>query len=522
MRTKQSFYNISAGIGSQIIITLLSFVSRTVFINSLGVEYLGINGLFTNILGMLSLAEAGIGSSIIYALYKPVADNDTNKINMLMRLYRNAFRAIALVIFIIGVALIPFLNSIVGETTIPNIKIIFFIFLISTSSSYLFSYKVSLLNVAQKGYISTGIYSISSILSALVKIAILKYTNNYIFYLIADVIITVTTSILLSLFVNKIYPYLKIPTLSKLDNETKSGIIKNMKALILHQIGSYAVFGTDNIIISTFVGVAAVGLYSNYYMLINICRTFINQIFDNIIHSLGNLVATEEKNKIYNIFKITMFFNFWIYSFFSILLFITLDPFIRIWLGTDFLLGRLVLIIVMINFYVTGMRRSINMVKQTSGIYHEDRYASFVEAIINLIFSIVLVKYLGMAGVFIGTLISTLTVPFWVAPYLVYKKVFERSLFYYFIDYLKFFIVGLTVCLLTVLVSSTIDIQSILGLCLKGLIALVIPNLIYVLIFRKTKEFSYLLTVVSNLLNLLLSKIRSKKLIKKENTLTDN
>jgi O-antigen/teichoic acid export membrane protein len=320
MRVKNSLINITTGLGSQIIITLLSFISRTAFITYLGVEYLGINGLFTNVLGMLSLAEAGIGSAIIYNLYKPVAENDIQKINMLMNFYKKAYRVIALVVFLLGLSLLPFLDFFVKETTVESVGLIYTLFLINTAASYLFTHKISFLNVSQKGYIVTGVYSISTIIATFVKIGILYYTSNFILYLIIDISITVFTSIVLSILVDKMYRFLKNRASVKLDAETKNNIVKNVKAIVLHNIGGYAVFGTDNLIIASFVSVAAVGLYSNYYMLINISRTFINQIFNNINYSVGNLVAIESGEKVYSFFKVMMLFNFWIYSFFTITL----------------------------------------------------------------------------------------------------------------------------------------------------------------------------------------------------------
>ncbi|MCQ6275299.1 oligosaccharide flippase family protein [Bacillus sp. V3B] len=514
MRVKNSIINISTGLGSQIIITLLSFISRTVFITYLGVEYLGINGLFTNVLGMLSLAEAGIGSAIIYNLYKPVAENDIAKINMLMNFYKKAYRVIALVVFLLGLSLLPFLDHFTNGTNVENVNLIYFLFLFNTAASYLFSHKISFLNVCQKGYIVTGIYTISTIIATFIKIGILYFTSNYILYLIIDIVITITTSIILSILVNKMYPFIKNKVSSKLDSETKGNIVKNVKALVLHNIGGYAVFGTDNLIIASFVNVTAVGLYSNYYMLINICRTFINQVFNNMTHSIGNLVAEESDDKIYSIFKVTMFFNFWIYSFFSILLYIIIEPFITLWLGSEFIMSKGLIIILIINFYVSGMRRSISTIKTTSGIFHEDRYAPFIEAAVNLVVSIVLVQYFGIVGVFIGTLISTLVVPFWVAPYLVYKKVFKLPVFSYFIKYIYYLIIGLGTCVITSFICNEFLDEGIISLLLRGVICLIVPNLIYITIFHRTEEFKYLLGVSNDLIAKIVSikKYRKNKL----------
>jgi O-antigen/teichoic acid export membrane protein len=511
MRVKNSLINISFGLGNQFIITILSFISRTVFINSLGIEYLGINGLFTNILAMLSLAEAGIGSSIMYSLYKPVAENDQSKINVLMKLYKKAYTIIALVILLLGLSVMPFLDFFVKDSNVENIYFIYLIFLLNTVAPYLYIHKNSFLNVCQKSYIVTGLYSISSIISICLKIGILHFTQNYILYLVIDSIITILNSVIVSIITNRKYPFLKNKTSDKLDKETTTNIIKNIKAIVLQNIGSYLVFGTDNIIISSFVSVAAVGLYSNYNMLIEICRTFINQVFNNIYHSVGNLVATENRDKVYGLYKVYRFLNFWLYSFATIFLTILIEPFITLWIGQKFLMNHSVLAILMICFYERGMRNSITTIKTTAGIFHEDRYVPVFQAVINLVFSIVLVKYLGISGVFLGTLISALAVPFWTTPYFVYKKVFNKPLIKYFINYTYYVVIGLGAFLITRMICMFIPADNVFNLVLIGIISLTIPNMIYILIFYKTDEFKYLLAIMKNIFGLLDSKLKIKK-----------
>ncbi|MDF0727757.1 hypothetical protein PY093_13845 [Cytobacillus sp. S13-E01] len=511
MRVKNSIKNIAAGIGNQIIITSLSFVSRTVFITYLGVEYLGISGLFTSILAMLALAEAGIGSSIMYSLYKPVAENDHGKINQLMRLYRNAYLVIALIVLFFGLSIMPFLEYFIKNSSIESINLIYLIFLLNTVVPYLYLHKNSFLNVCQKGYIVTGVYSVSSIISTALKIGILYYTQNFILYLVVESFITLTTSIILAFIVNKLYPFLTEKVMTKLDDDTKQNIIRNVKAIVLQNIGVFLVFGTDNIIISSFISVTAVGLYANYLMLIEICRTFINQIFNNLYHSVGNLVANETKEKVYSIYKVSWLLNFWLYSFFSIILAIMLEPFIILWIGSEFLMSESVLIVLVILFYERGMRNSITTVKTTAGIFHEDRFAPLCQAALNLTFSIILVQYIGIIGVFIGTLISAIAVPFWTTPYLVYKKVFEKPVINYFKQYLFFLVVGFGTYYSTKFLSDFIVIDNIFTLFATGLICLVIPNVIYLAIFYKTEEFIYLFGVFVNLLKMLQVKLKLYK-----------
>ncbi|TXC92360.1 oligosaccharide flippase family protein [Metabacillus litoralis] len=514
MRTKNSLMNIGAGLANQIIITLLSFVSRTVFINTLGVEYLGINGLFTNILSMLTIAEAGLGASIMYSLYKPVAENDYHKISVLMKFYRNTYMIIALVILILGLSVMPFLDLFVQDTNVENLYFIYLIFLLNTVAPYFYIHKNSFLNVCQKGYIVTGIYSISSILSILIKIAILHYTHNYILYLMIESIITIINSIVLAMIVNKMYPYLKNKIKGKLDKETRKGITKNVKAIVIQNIGNYLIFGTDNIIISSFVSVAAVGLYSNYNMLIEICRTFTYQVFHNIYHSVGNLVAKESVEKIYSVYKTYQLVSFWLYSTFAILLLIVLEDFITLWIGSKYLMEEGLILILIIIFYERGMRNSISTIKTTAGIFHEDRFAPLCQAAINLIISILFVQRFGISGVFIGTLVSVLAVPFWTTPYLVYKKVFYHPVSKYFLKYTFFTFVGIGTYFITNFICNYIPVGDLLNLSLKALVCLIVPNIVYICIFYKTEEFRYLSNILRNIAGKLIGSLNAKRRIR--------
>lgn len=501
MRVKSSLLNITAGLGNQLIITVLSFVSRTIFINSLGVEYLGVNALFTSILAMLSLAEAGIGASIVYNLYKPIADNDQPKIMALMNLYRKAYLVIAAVVMLLGLVLMPFLGMIVKDTNVNNLTLIYFIFLINTAVPYLFVYKHSFLNVNQKNYIVTAVFSVSSILSTLIKIAILYYTENYILYLIIDSAIAITTSIILAIIVDRMYPFLKQKIVGKLDLETKTKFIKNMKAILLQNIGNYFIFSVDSILISSFISVIAVGLYSNYKMLIDICRTFVNQVFANMYHSVGNLIAKESAEDVYRVYKVTMLLNFWLYSFLGIALYILIGPLIELWVGPEYLMGHFTLLMIIIAFYERGMRNSISMVKVTAGIFHEDRFAPLIQGALNIGISFVLVQYIGITGIFIGTVISALLVLFWTTPFLVYKKVFHQPLRRYYQRYAFYTAIGILTCLLAQFFCSFVPSETLVWLSLKGVVCLLTVNLIYVAVFHRTEEYKYLLGVAKGILN---------------------
>lgn len=508
MRVKYSMLNVTAGLGNQLIITGLSFISRTVFISTLGVEYLGISALFTNILLMLTLAEAGIGASIVYSLYKPVAEKDQEKINVLMKLYKKAYLVIAIIVLSLGLLIYPFLGYIVKDSSVTNIDLIYIIFLINTVLPYLYLHKNSFLSVCQKNYIVTGLYSISQIVSIGFKIAILYYTQNYILYLIIDIGVTLLTTLSLAIIVNRMYPFLKDKVTTSLDIETRNTITKNIKAIILQNIGAFIILSSDNILIATFVSVSAVGIYSNYKMLIEICKTFTNQIFSNLYHSVGNLVSKESIEKIHAIYNSMWLLSFWIHSFFSITLLIVLEPFIVLWIGKEFLMSENVVFILLFLFFERGMRNPVTTFKTTSGIFHKDRYVPLCQAALNLMTSIILVQYIGILGVFIGTLISTLVLPFWITPLIVYRKVFKLPVRIYFKKY--FYYIGLVTgtYLITDFITDFIETASILELILKVLVCCFIPNLIFTLVFYRTCEFKYLSGLAKSLSGKILIKVR--------------
>ena len=502
MRTKESIKNISISMLSQIVIILLGFISRKVFINSLGSEYLGINGLMSNVLSLLGLVESGIGVSIVYNLYKPLAENDERKVISLIQLYKKTYIVLSIVVFTLSLVIYPIMLKVVksSETTV-YITIIYFIFVLRNIISYLYAHKWSLINADQKGYVLVKYNIVFNIVTLLARIAILSITQNYIEYLLIEIMILVFQNIFNGRVVDKRYPYIKTKEIIPVEKETKNNIIKNVRALFLHNIGGYCVNGTDNILISAFINLKTVGLYSNYTMIIGQLSSLISPILGGINASVGNLIATESEDKSHQVFKVAYLVNFWIYSISVIFLYNTLEPFLNWWIGEGYLIDRFTFIIVLLNFYITGMRASISTFKNKAGIFVQDKYVPLIEAVINLGISIILVKYFGLVGIFLGTTISTLSIVFWNVPRLVYKYVFKYSLKEYFIKYFIYFILtiivgGITTQVCNLLIEGT----TFVILCIKGVICLIIPNIIYGLLFYRTKEFKYLVNAFRNVI----------------------
>ncbi|WP_195466609.1 lipopolysaccharide biosynthesis protein [Clostridium perfringens] len=509
MRTKNSIINIYVGILTQIIMVALGFISRKVFIDNLGTNYLGVNGLLTSLLTMLGLVEGGIGTSIVYNLYKPLAEKDEPRIIALVQLYKKIYFVLAIIIFILGTIMYIFLGDLIkGNTGIKFIGVVYFIFVVKNVISYLNAHKWSLINADQKGYVIAKYNLIFNIITTISKIVILYITKNYILYLLIDLFIFFMQNIYNGKIVNEKYPYIMTKNKYSVDIDTKNNLIMNVKALFLHNIGGYCVFGTDNLLISAFISVKAVGLYSNYTMIIGQLSDLLTPVLKGIGDSVGHLIATEDKNKSYEIFNITYFINFWIYSFSVIFLYNLLEPFINWWLGSGLLLDKTTFVVILVNFYLSGLRLSVLSFKSRAGIFTNDKYVPLIESILNLGSSIILVKYFGLAGIFMGTAISTISLPLWIQSKLVYNKIFNKSVFVYFKRYILYVLLTLGVGFITTYTcNSLVSFNGFLALILKGIICVIIPNLIYILIFYKTEEFKYILNIVNSILFKLKSKI---------------
>lgn len=492
-RTENSIKNIKYSISGQIIALISNFITRTVFIKILSAEYLGLSGLFSNILSILSLAELGIGSAIVYSMYKPLARNDRYKLKALMDLYKRAYIFIGLSILVVGTAITPFLEFFIKDMPdIPAVKFYYLLYVINAGLSYFFSYKRSILIADQKKYIDSSYHYLFLCLRNVLQIFILIFTKNFLLYLLIQVLETLTENIVISKRVDNIYPFIKVKDKIRLDDEDKKIIVKNTKAMILHKIGSIIVYGTDNILISKFVGIIEVGLYSNYLLIINILNQLYEIIFQSVTASIGNLAATEDNDKNEFIFNCINFFGYWLYAFSSICLINLINPFIRLWAGREYLFSMQTVLIIVINFYLSGMRKSVLTFRDALGLFWYDRYKPLLESVINLVVSIMLGKYYGITGILLGTMVSTLSTCFWIEPYVLYKYGFHNSIYNYFKKYLKYTIVMIFAGVITWFASSIFASYSIVGFIGKAIICAVVPNIIFLIIYYRTKEFRYL------------------------------
>lgn len=504
MRTKNSLKNVFSSIFSNILNIVFGLIAQMIFIKELGSEYLGLNGLFNNIISMLGIAELGIGSAIVYNLYKPIAENNEKLIVQLMSFYKKCYHTIFLVVLTLGLALFPLLKYIIDFSSVTidvNIYIIYFLFLFDSCMSYLMSYKRSILYANQKNYIINVIHMLYLAIMNTFQIMFLMLFKNYYLYLLIKLIMRLLENILITIVSNKLYPFLVNSKIKdKLEKNVVDDIITKVKGSFFHKIGSFVIFGTDNIIISKYLGLVTVGLYSNYTLIINSVQSVFSQVISSTTASIGNLLVTESTEKYFDVFKKIRFINFWIASFSSTSILVIMDSFIAFWIGKNYILPTSILIVLVIIYYFNLSRSTYSVFKDAAGIQYEDRYIPIFESVLNIFFSIFLVKRIGLIGVFLGTVISGTVIWLYSFPKYIYKKIFKRNYTQYIVETLGYFCTFIIIAFITLLLSKIVIVKNILlSLLINMLICSIVPNLIIIIFYFKSENFRYCLNFLKKI-----------------------
>lgn len=492
---------------------LIGLIAQKLFLHILGEEYLGLNGLFDNIISMLSIVELGIGTAIIYNLYKPIVDNNIEQIKSLMSFYKKAYNIITIVIFILGLCVIPFIKYIVTDIQADvNIILVYVLFLVNATVSYILSYKRSILYASKKNYIVNFVHILYLVTANTAQIVLLYFTRNYYLYLIVKISMTLFENIIISIAVNKRFNYLNKGTIKPLDKKIEKDIFQKVKALFLHKIGGFVVLGTDNIIISKYLGIVVVGLYSNYYLIINSVIRLFSQIITSLTPSIGHLLVKDNKDNNFSSFKKIRFMTFWIDTFVSTSILVIMQPFICIWIGEKYLLSNVVLYILVFNCFQSLFKNSFGVFKDAAGIYYEDRFVPLMEAIVNIIVSLILCKLIGLPGVFIGTITSSITQWAYSFPKFVYKKLFNSDIKTYVKDTLLYFCLFIFIAAFSYGISILVKVNNIwLCFIINVLISVIVPNLLLFIIFKKTDNYKYFINIVTNSISKLKNKLFKNK-----------
>ncbi len=501
MRLKNIAKNFVAGMAMQIIIEILRFVVRTVFIYTLTQAYLGINGLFSSILNILNISELGIGAAIVAEMYKPLANNDTEKLKSLMVFYRKAYLCIGWAFLGIGLALMPFLPSLMKETTeLVNIYFVYLLLLLNSVVSYWFSsYKLSIVTASQKNYALIPLQSIIHVGGALAQILallLLRTTPTLSFYVysILGIATTITINLLSARKAVKMFPLLKEKKAIPLSKEERHHIGKNVYALSVSKVSSAALNSIDNIVIaSVFVsGVSVVGVYSNYTMITTFVTSFMTILANALIPSLGELCAGESITKKEETFNNLQIFYFWLFGFCSICLWILLNPFIGgIWLNTEWLLSDNCVDLIALNFLCGGLMSTVFRFVAVEGLFWHNRFSYIISAVLNIILSFALAKPLGMEGILLATVISTV-VSCSIGPHIVYKYIFHKSAVNCYIKYFGNILIVIATALIVKAADVWLPQYALWAFVVRVLLCLIVPNGLWLLIFGRTAEFKSL------------------------------
>lgn len=510
-RTSNAALNVVSGLSYQIVYIISSFIFRTIFIMVLSKEYLGINGLFTNILSVLSLVELGFGSSIVYRMYKPIANSDVSSVAKYMNFYKKIYMVMGMILLVVGLSLTPAIKFLIKDSAeIPadiNIYLIYALFVLQSASSYFLVYKTSIFNADQKNYYISLANIVSLVLSTTVKIVILFVLKSYTWTLIAGIIIGVLTNFIMTLIAKKQYPAV-FKSKEKLDKEQIKEIKGDVLGLLCHRVGGIAVSSTDNILLSTFIGIGVLGIYSNYSLIIFSVASIMGQLFSTYTASIGNGHELLSKEDYYKVFKNMQFINLAIVSCASIALFTLINPFIEVWLDQSMLLNQTVVIALTVNFFLGQSRHTLIAFTSASGLFRKDKWRPLLEAVVNLIASILLVQYLGVIGIFLGTIISYIAAIYWREPFLVFKNDFDKKPYYFYFWVITFLIITAIISAALYYLFKLFPL-NIGYLILRFVIAGIVPILIIIAVTFWSPQCKYLLKCIAELSKKMFNKIKT-------------
>lgn len=510
-RTRNSIKNSGATIFGRLVTLIMEFVLRTVLIKTLGIEYGGISSLFTDILQVLSLMELGLGSAIIFALYKPLAEKNYPKINALMQFYKTAYNIIAVGVFVLGLCCVPFLDSIVKG--VPDIKedirLIFMLYVAASSCSYLVVYKETLIRASQQSRVAVRIEMIVQITFMGLESLALVVFHEYLIYLILRIVTYLVRNLLISIEVKKRFPEVNFNGKERLGKGDRQKLMKDVGAMALYKISGVVLNGTDSIIISTFLGTSQVGIMGHFRMISNFVTNLSNKVWVAVLPSVGNMATVGDENIQYRVFSKVNLGSFIFSAFCSIAMFNLCNPLVTVWLGSEYTVSTITAFAIALNMYLFLIILPFQTFRDANGLFVQGKYRPVVMSVINIGLSLALVKPCGMFGVLIATPISRLVTQTWFDPYVVYKYVFKKSTKPYY----KEFVIHSLITLITgAFIWEILEIahvgNGLLRLVLGIILCCTIPLVVYCVLLHKNQEFIQLVEYFKRTVKLLIRRKR--------------
>lgn len=498
-RFSNSVKNSAFALLSQMITIVLGFFSRRVFVECLSAEYLGISTAFTSILSILSLAELGVGSAIIYSLYKPIASQDNEKIKSLMKLYQRVYVAVGTLIFVVGVGLTPFLGAFVKEMPqIEGVRLIYLLLVIQNASQYFFSYKINFLSATQQGHIVQKFNIATTFVQVSLQIALLLILKDYYTYLAIGVLCPFIKNIFASIKVNRMYPFLREKAQKLEKSETKK-IGENVGAIFIYKICQKLSATIDTVLISKMMGVIEVAIYSNYHLLISYVDMLFVNVFGAITPSIGNFMTCDDDHKKRELFSALQLVYYWVGTYLAVGLIVLFNPFIELWLGADYLFPQSIVLALVVSITLTNFQRPCSLVRDSNGLFKYGKLRPLFMSIINVVTAIILANFMGTIGVVLGTCIAKAVTVVWYDPYIVYKHTLKKGLTKYFVTYALQWALLVALAFICSSIYRMINIGGLLGFIIGIIVVTVIVNGVFLLINFRRNNFRYIFSLVCNL-----------------------
>lgn len=483
----------------------ITFISRGIFIKTLGADLAGLNSLYTSLIGLLNVAELGVGAAVGYSLYKPLSERNYQKIKDIMNLFKYYYNRIAKIIFGLGVLLSIFLPFLIkGQINLQYAYIYYFMYLINCSISYIFTYKQTLIIADQKQYKIAYILNISKIIKVIIQCIFIVIIKSFFSWLFLDIIFNILSMYLVNKKIDlEYYEKLKDKEYKNINIIKKENLCigKNIRNVFFHKIGLFVIFQTDAIVISIFSTLKETAIYANYIMIINALSGLISTALGSVMPSIGNLIAEKSNEDAYNKFRVLYFFDNILALFICVVTYEIINKFIIFWVGSEYLFSKYIVLALIINLYIQISRGSVDRFKDGYGIYW-DIHAPIIESIVNIICSVYLAYKIGIIGVFIGTIISNIVIVIVWKPYILFKEGFNKKIKIYTKQASNIYIKNILICLifnyiyknyLDRIYINNLFINIIIQFILTGLLVLILIIIFYL----KNKEFKELLKIIN-------------------------
>ena len=499
-RINNALRNMSFGVLYRFVQTVVPFLMRTVLIYCLGIEYVGLNSLFTSVLQILNFAELGISSAMNFAMYKPIAENDRKKICALLRVYKRYYFYIGLVVLIVGLALVPVLPLLVNKD-LPsdvNLYVLYAVYLTPNVLSYwMFSYRCSLLEAHQRNDIISKINLILDCIRFFLQFVVLIVYRNYYAYIILQLAFQIVYQFVVYYFVKRIYPAYEPD--GELSKEDKNIIKQRVKDIVTSKLGGVILTSSDTVVISAFLGLSVLAVYQNYFYLISAVIGFITMGLNGAMASIGNSIVTDSKEKVFKDFKDVTFMLSWVVCVCTCCFICLFQPFMKLWMGEDLLLHFSVVILLCVYFYLNEYNQLFNLYKDAAGLWHEDKLRPLITSLTNLTLNLIMVQYIGLYGVILSTVVSMLFVGMPWLLHNVFTCLFKTGMKVFLKRLVLYTVIAAGCCSATWFICEFVQISPIWDLLVKCSVAVAVPCAVYNLLFFKTDEFGKMMSIMKKL-----------------------